>query len=120
MTMTTLSFRLFGGYKVTFTDKDVTIHYHGEKFWIFTRAKARTKTIAYSDILRVDYKESGMTFGYVRLITSENEDYVSSSYVAEHDENAFMIEKDELALLNSALDLLKKHCKTIEFEHLKA
>lgn len=118
--MTTFSFRLFGGYKVTINEKEMTIHYNGEKFWIFTKAKPRTKTIAFADILRVDYKESGMTFGYVRLITKENEAYISSSYVAEHDENAFMVEKDELVPLNNVLDLLKKRCKTIEFDHLKA
>ena len=118
--MKTFSFRLFGGYKVTLDDKGITIHYNGEKFWIFTSSKPRTKTIAFSDILRIDYKESGMTFGYVRLITKENVEYISSSYVAQHDENAFMVEKDELPLLNEVLDLLKKHCKTIEFEHMKA
>lgn len=118
--MTKFSLRLFGGYKVTLNEKDMTIHYNGEKFWIFTSSKSRTKTIAYSDILRVDYKESGMTFGYMRLITKENEDYVSSTYVAQHDANAFMVEKDELVILNDVLDILKKKCKTIEFQHQKA
>lgn len=118
--MTVFSFRLFGGYKVTMNDKEMTIDYNGEKFWIFTTAKPRTKTIAFSTIVRVDYKEAGMTFGYVRLITKDNEEYLSSSYVAQHDENAFMVEKDELVKLNEVLDLLKKRCKTIEFEHLKA
>lgn len=118
--METFSFRLFGGYKVHLDKTEITIDYAGEKFWFIQKAKPRKKTIAYSDILQVDYKEAGMTFGYVRLITKENVEFLSSSYVAQHDENAFMIEKDELAKLNDVLDILKKRCKTIEFAHLKA
>lgn len=118
--MKTYSFKLYGGYKVTFEKTELTIDYQGEKWWFITRAKPRTKTISYKDVLQVDYKESGMTFGYVRLITKENVDYPSSSYVAQHDENAFMVEKDEINKLNEILDLLKKHCKNIEFNHLKA
>ena len=118
--MNTYSFRLFGGYKVMIDKAEITINYHGEKWWFITRAKPRQKTIAYEDILRVEYKESGITFGYVRLITKENVDYPSSSYVAQHDENAFMVEKDEKIPLNEVLDLLKKHCKKVEFVHMKA
>lgn len=118
--MKTFSFRLFGGYKVTIGDRDMTIDYNGEKWWFITRAKPRTKTIAFDEIVRVDYKESGMTFGYIRLVTKENEEYASSSYVAQHDPNSFMIEKDEVAKLNEVLDLLKKHCKKIQFDQLKA
>lgn len=118
--MKTFSFKLFGGYKVTIDKHNLTIDYHGEKWWFLTKAKPRKKTIAFEDIIRVDYKESGMTFGYVRIITKENEEYLSSSYVAQHDLNSFMVEKDEAVKLIEVLDLLKKHCKTIQFEHLKA
>lgn len=118
--MKTYSFKLYGGYKVTLDKTEITIDYQGEKWWFITRAKPRQKTISYEDILRVEYKESGMTFGYIRLITKENSEYPSSSYVARHDENAFMVEKDEKALLNEILDLLKKYCKKIEFVHMKA
>lgn len=118
--MNTFSFRLFGGYKVHLDKTEVTIDYAGEKFWFIQKAKPRTKTLAYGDILRVEYKESGMTFGYVRFITKENEAFLSSSYVAQHDENAFMIEKDEVTKLNEVLDILKKRCKKIEFIHMKA
>lgn len=109
--MNTFSFRLFGGYKVTIDQKEVTIDYAGEKLWFITRSKPRTKTTPFSDIMRIDYKESGMSFGYVRIITKENVDYPSSTYVAQHDANAFMLEKDELAKLNEVLDLLRKHAK---------
>lgn len=118
--MNTFSFRLYGGYKVHLDKSEVTIDYAGEKFLFIQKAKPRTKTLAYSDLLRVEYKEAGMTFGYVRFITKENEEFLSSSYVAQHDENAFMVEKDELTKLNSVLDILKKYCKTIEFLHMKA
>lgn len=118
--MKTFSFKLFGGYNITIDQKEMKIDYLGEKWWIITKAKPRTKVIPLGEILRVDYKESGMTFGYVRLITKENEEYASSTYVARHDENAFMVEKDELAKLNEVLNLLKKHNKKIEFDQLKA
>ncbi|ATP42123.1 hypothetical protein CSE16_20085 [Solibacillus sp. R5-41] len=118
--MKTFSFKLFGGYNIYIDQKEMKIEYLGEKWWIITKAKPRTKVIPFEGISRVDYKESGMTFGYVRLITNENIEYPSSSYVAQHDENAFMVEKDELAKLNEVLDLLKKHNKKIEFAHLKA
>lgn len=118
--MDTFSFKLFGGYKVHLDKTEVTVDYAGEKFWFIQKAKPRKKTLEYIDILRVDYKEAGMTFGYVRLITKENEEFLSSSYVAQHDENAFMVEKEELPKLNGVLDILKKRCKTIEFVHLKA
>lgn len=118
--MKTYSFKLFGGYKVMLDQTDLTIDYAGEKILFIKKAKPRMKTISYSDILRVEYKESGMTFGYVRLITKENVEYVSSMYVAQHDENAFMVEKDEVGKLNEVLDLLKKKCKNIEFIHMKA
>lgn len=118
--MKTFSFSLYGGYQVNMDKGEVTIDYKGEKWWFITRAKPRTKTIPIEDILYVDYKESGMTFGYVRLITKENEDFPSSTYVARHDANSFMVEKDELTKLNEILDFLKKNGKKIEFRHLKA
>ena len=118
--MNTFSFRLFGGYEVRMDKTEMMIDYAGEKLWFIQRAKPRTKTIAYRDILRVEYKEAGMTFGYVRLITQENEEFLSSTYVARHDENAFMVEKDELTKLNEVLDSLKKSNKAIEFVHMKA
>jgi hypothetical protein len=118
--MKTFSFRLFGGYQVEIDKNEVTIDYNGEKWWIITKAKPRKKTIAFDNLLRIDYKESGMTFGYVRFITKENEEYLSSSYVAQHDESAFMVEKDELTKLNEVLSLLKKYNKNIEIKQLKA
>lgn len=118
--MKTFSFKLFGGYNITIDPKEMKIDYLGEKWWFITKAKPRTKIIPLEEVTRVDYKEAGITFGYVRLITNENEEYLSSSYVAQHDVNAFMVEKDELAKLNEVLDLLKKHHKKIEFVHLKA
>ena len=118
--MKTYSFKLYGGYKVTLDKTELTIDYLGEKWLFIVRAKPRQKKIAYEDILRVEYKEAAMTFGYVRVITKENVDYPSSTYVARHDENAFMVEKDEKTPLNEVLDLLKKHCKNIEFVHMKA
>lgn len=118
--MKTFSFKLYGGYKVNLDKKELTIDYQGEKWWFITRSKPRKKTIAFDDIVQVDYKESGMTFGYIRLITKENAGYPSSTYVARNDENAFMVEKDEITQLNEVLDLLKKRCNTIEFKHLKA
>ena len=118
--MNTFSFRLFGGYKVHLDKTEITIDYAGEKIWFIQRAKPRTKTIYYRDILRVEYKEAGMTFGYVRLITKENEEFLSSTYVAQHDENAFMVEKDELTKLNDVLDHLKKSNKAMELIHMKA
>lgn len=118
--MKTFSFKLFGGYNIDIDQKEMKIDYLGEKWWIITKAKPRKKVIPFGEIIRVDYKEAGMTFGYVRLITNENEEYPSSTYVAQHDENAFMVEKDELAKLNEVLGLLKKHNKEIEFSQLKA
>lgn len=118
--MKTYSFKLFGGYQVEVDKNEVAIDYNGEKWWIITRAKPRKKTIAFDELIRIDYKESGITFGYVRFITKENEEYLSSSYVAQHDENAFMVEKDELAKLNEVLELLKKYNKNIEIKLLKA
>lgn len=120
LTMKTYSFKLFGGYKVMLDQKDIIIDYAGEKFLFIKKAKPRKKAIPYQEILRVDYKEAGMTFGYVRLITEHNAPYVSSSYVAQHDENSWMVEKDEIGKLNEVLDLLKKQCKNIEFVHMKA
>lgn len=118
--MKTFSFKLYGGYEVTVNKSDITIDYLGEKWWFITKAKPRTKTLLFEEILRVDYKESGMTFGYVRLMTQATINYPSSTYVAQHDENAFMVEKDEIEKLNEILDLLKKKCKTIEFAQLKS
>lgn len=120
LTMKIYSFKLFGGYKVILDKTDITIDYAGEKFLFINKSKPRVKTISYNDILRVDYKEAGMTFGYVRLITAENAPYVSSTYVAQHDENAWMVEKDEISFLNEVLDILKKNCKDIQFAQLKA
>ncbi|MEK4427393.1 hypothetical protein [Solibacillus sp. FSL K6-1523] len=118
--MKTFSFKLFGGYNIDIDQKEMKIDYLGEKWWILTKAKPRMKVIPLGEIKRVDYKEAGMKFGYVRLITNENEEYPSSTYVAQHDENAFMVEKDELSNLNEVLDLLKKHNKKIEFSYQKA
>ena len=119
--MKTFNFKLFGGYTVKIDKTDVTVDYAGEKWLFITRAKPRTKTIVFDDILRVEYKESGsLAFGYVRFITKENEAYPSSSYVAQHDENAFMIEKDEVEKLNEVLDVLKKQLKNIQFVYMKA
>lgn len=118
--MKTYSFRLFGGYKVSLDKKDITIDYAGEKFLFINKSKPRMKTVSYNDILRVEYKEAGMTFGYVRLITEENAPYVSSTYVAQHDENAWMVEKDESSKLNEVLDILKKQCNHIQFVQMKA
>ncbi|MGN7477803.1 hypothetical protein ACTHOQ_08095 [Solibacillus silvestris] len=118
--MKTYSFKLFGGYKVTLDQTEITIDYAGEKFWFIKKAKPRMKKIPYKEVLRVEYKEAGMTFGYIRIITQENAPYPSSTYVAQHDENAFMVEKDEVGKLNEVLDLLKKLCKNIEFVQMKA
>ena len=80
--MKTFNFKLFGGYTVKIDKTDVTVDYAGEKWLFITRAKPRTKTIVFDDILRVEYKESGsLAFGYVRFITKENEAYPSSSYI---------------------------------------
>lgn len=119
-TMKTYSFKLFGGYKVTLDKTDLTIDYAGENFLFIKKAKPRTKTIPYGDILRVEYKEAGMTFGYVRLITTENAPYVSSTSVAKIDENAWMVERDEERFLNDVLELLRKQCKNIQFAKMKA
>ncbi len=118
--MKTFSFKLFGGYNIDIDQKEMKIDYLGEKWWILTKAKPRMKIIPFGEISRVDYKEAGMTFGYVRLITNGNEEYPSSTSVAQHDENAFMVEKDELAKLHEVLNLLKKYNKKIEFAQLKA
>ena len=107
--MSTFSFKLFGGYTVTIEKSDVTIKYAGEKFLFFQKSKPREKTFSLNDIIRVDYKEAtNMTFGYVRFVTQPMDQYLSSSYMARHDEYSFMIEKDEVAQLNGVLGHVRK------------
>lgn len=107
--MSTFSFKLFGGYKVTLDKYDVTIQYAGEKFLFFQKSKPREKTFSLKEIIRVEYKEStSMTFGYIRFITESMDRYASSSYMARHDEYSFMVEKDELHQLNAVLNHINK------------
>lgn len=107
--MSTFSFKLFGGYKVTLDNKNITIQYAGEKFLFFQKSKPRENTFSLNDIIRVDYKEAtSMTFGYVRFVTAEMDQYVSSSYMARHDVYSFMVERDEVHQLNAVLGQINK------------
>ena len=107
--MNTFSFKLYGGYTVSVVKDEVTIKYAGEKVLFFTRSKPREKTFSLKDVIRVDYKESSsMMFGYVRFVTEPMDQYVSSVYMARHDEYSFMVERDEVHQLNAVLNLVKK------------
>ena len=93
--MKSFEFKLYGGITITFEKEHMEIDVKGVKGLFFQRVKPRHKAIRYDEIVKVDYKEAGYTIGYIRFVTPEIENYPSSQYVAEVDENSIIFEKDE-------------------------
>ena len=114
--MKSFEFKLYGGFTLTFDKEALTIDVKGMKGLFFQRVKPRHKVIPYDQILRVDYKGAGMTVGYIRFITPELVDYPSSMYVAEHDENSLIFEKDELEKFNELMNYIHKKLPQVEKE----
>lgn len=117
--MTTFEFSLFGGYTITFEKEQMTIDVKGEKGWFFYRMKPRSKTIRYEDLLFIDYKEPGRAVGYVRFVTDEIKDYPSSQFVAQVDENSFLVERDEKEKYQELMMFVRKKLPNIAMNPLK-
>ena len=117
--MKTFEFKMQGGTTIE-VDKDaITISIKGIKGRFFHRVKPRTKTIPLNEVLRLDYKGAGMTIGYLRVITKELLPYPSSMYVAEHDPNSFIYDKDERQKFSDLMDELNRVLPTVKKDLLK-
>lgn len=116
--MKTFEFQHHGGITVQLDKEHMTIDVKGKKK-LFKKVKPRTKTIPYSEILRIDYKEGGLNVGYLRVITKEIEEYPSSFYVAQIDENSIIFEKEEMDTFNLLMDALQKKLPSVEKVHKK-
>ena len=118
--MQTFKFRSYGGYEVTFENDDITINYAGEKKLFFSKSKPRTQIINLSEIKAVDYKEPGkLQYGFVRFLTAQNEQYLSSVYMAKHDADSFIVETDEWSQTEKLFDLIRKKRKGVPFNKQK-
>lgn len=116
--MQTFKFRSFGGYEVSFDKNVITINYAGQKK-LFSKAKPRTQSITLANLLAVDYKEPGkMQEGFVRFLTEQNAQYLSSVYMARHDADSFIVEVDEWQQVEKLFDLIKKR-KNVQFNKQK-
>lgn len=106
--MTSYKFDVHGGTTIDIGEDAITISVAGVKGWIFQRIKPSTKSIPLQDIVRVDYKKASVTVGYVRFITPDYLDYPSSIYVAEHDPQAFIFQKEDNPKFEQLMFDLKK------------
>lgn len=120
MYMETFEFQGNGGYTVTLTEDELVIECKGVKsFWIFYHVKPRVQRIALQELIRVDTKAPGMRPGYARFITKELLEYPSSSYVAVHDPNSVMLEKEDEKAFERLYKLLRKSAKHVTRENQK-
>lgn len=117
--MKSFEFKLYGGITITFEKEQMVIDVKGVKGLFFQRIKPRHKIIRYEDIIKIDYKEAGYTVGYIRIITPEIENYPSSQYVAEVDENSIIFEKDEKDNFQELMMYLHKKLPKIEKNQMK-
>lgn len=117
--MKSFKFNVHGGATVELTDDSITISVVGVKGWIFQRIKSRTKTVPFNEIVRFDYKKANITVGYLRIITPDYEEYPSSLYVAEHDPQAFIFDKDDMHVFTQLMMELQKVTPNIKKQEHK-
>lgn len=117
--MSSYQFNINGGTTVELHEDAITISVKGIKGWLFQRVKPRSNTIAFKDIVRIDYKKASITVGYIRVITPDYLEYPSSLYVAEHDPQAFIFEKEDMAIFEQLMTELHKVLPNIPKQPLK-
>lgn len=117
--MSSYTFNVHGGTTVELTDDAIKISVVGVKGWIFQRIKPSTNTIQLKDIVRIDYKNASITVGFVRFITPDYLEYPSSLYVAEHDPQAFIFDKDDTQLFEQLMMDLKKALPNVQMQQHK-